>query len=119
MARFNVTVVRTDEYEIEIDESVWTKDAIEDWGNIFWGGSSVEDVASSLGEAWMKQGAGYFKEGFGFVIELDSNGNKKNIPCKNEKGNYGFLPEEKFAKGLTIKPLSEDFDYEVSVIKIR
>lgn len=119
MAKFNVTVVRTDEYEIDIDESVWTKEEIKDWGNIFWGGSSLRDVASSLGEAWMKQGAGYFKEGFGYVRELDSNGLPKSIPYKDENGNYGELPEEKYSKGLTIKPISEDEDYEVSVSVVR
>lgn len=118
MAKFNVTVVRTDEYEIEIDENVWTKEEIKEWGNTFWGGSSLRDVASALGTAWMKQGADYFKEGFGYVRELDSNGSPKHIPYKDEKGNYGNLPEEKYAKGLSIKPISEDENYEVEVSRM-
>jgi hypothetical protein len=118
MAKFNVTVVRSDEYEIEIDESVWTKEEIKEWGNTFYGGSSLRDVASSLGEAWMKQGSGYFKEGFGYVRELDGNGNPKTIPFKDDEGNYCNLPDEKYTKGLTIRPITEDENYEVEVSRV-
>lgn len=118
MAKFKVTVVRTDEYEIDIDESVWTKEEIKEWGKIFWGGTSLRDVASALGEAWMKQGAGFFKEGFGYVRELDSKGSPKKIPVKNEKGEFDFLPDEKFAKGLTLRPINEDESYEVDVRRV-
>lgn len=118
MAKFKVTVVRTDEYEIEVDENIWTECEIKEWGNTFWGGSSLRDVASALGIAWMKEGRAFFKEGFGYVRELDSNGNPNSIPYKDESGNYSNMPDEKYAKGLSIKPISEDEDYEINALRI-
>ena len=119
MPKYKVKVTRTDEYEIEIDASVWTKEAIEAWGNTFSGGNSLGHVVCALGKAWMRQDSGFHKEGFGYVRELDSNGIKQNIPFKDEVGNYGSLPDERYTKGLTIRPITEDEDYKVDAFWIR
>ncbi len=114
MPKFNVTVTRTDTYIIDVDDTVWTPAEIEDWGNIFWGGLTPEDVASSLATARFCHG-NEFLEGFGYVREVDSEGTKiGNIYTDN----FSPLPEEEYAKGLTIYCESEDetLDVDISLI---
>lgn len=119
MAKFKITVTRTDEYEIEVDEKVWTTDVIQTWGDTFWGGEDIEDVAKLLAVQWMKQDGSYFKEGFGFVKELNSSNEIKGVPYTDKDGKFAYpLPVSEYAEGLSIKPIVEDEEYDVEVENI-
>lgn len=116
MPKFKVQVTRVDEYEIDIDESVWDKKALEDWGSVFHTVNSVEDIAKDLAISWMRFEDDYFKEGYGYVKELDNDGKVKGIPYKTDDGKFGYpLPEERYTAGITIKPISQDEDYETEI----
>lgn len=116
MAKFKVTVTRVDEYEIEIDENVWDEKALEDWSSVFHPVSDAEDVAKNFAVAWMRNEDKYFIEGYGYVKEFDQSGNLKGVPYRDEKGEFAYpLPEDRYAKGISIVALSQDEDYETEV----
>jgi hypothetical protein len=111
----HVTITRTDEYIIEIDEEIygkpeWQQEFSRYFHNID-GDDWAEDIAKDLAYAEM-QDVGRFIEGYGRVPRDGSRGydsedfrNGKQLP-DNE------LPE--FAPGLNICVIStNDFDYEV------
>lgn len=35
MKKYNVRAIRTDRYEIEIDETIWTPEVLETWSSFF------------------------------------------------------------------------------------
>jgi hypothetical protein len=118
--KFKATVTRVDEYEIEVDENVWDKEALKDWSSVFSPVDSVEDVAKDFAVAFMRNDNSYFIEGYGYVKELNKEGALKGVPYRDEKGNFCYpLPEEKYTKGISIKPLSHDYDYETELEKIK
>lgn len=114
MRKFKVIVTRTDEYNIEIDESIWTPEEIKDWGKTFWGGETLKDVVAPLAIAWMNQGASNFKEGFGYVKQVDSVGTEESFLYRSEDGEVGIIPEEKYCLGIKVEVVSED-DYETQI----
>lgn len=114
MSKFLVTVTRVDEYEVEVDETIWTNEELKDWSKTFHDVQNTEDFARLLAITWMRTENSHFKEGYGYIKELDENGKVKGIPFKNENGELDYpMPEENYTKGLTIKPISQDDNYEV------
>lgn len=116
MAKFNITVTRTDEYIIDIDESVYTKEALEAWSEVFATVENIEDFAKDFAVAWMRNEDKYFIEGYGYVKEFMENGTLKGIPYRKEDGSFGFpMPVDHYAKGISITPVSQDDDYETEL----
>ncbi len=113
--KFNITVTRTDEYEIDIDENIWTPEEIKSWASVFYDANSPEDIAKHFAISFMRNDNSYHIEGFGYVPELRKDGTVKSVPYRDENGKYCELPEEKFTKGLTIYPITKDEDYETEV----
>lgn len=116
--KYKVQVIRTDEYEIEIDENVWNETELKDWSSIFWKVSSTEDVAKNFAIAFMRNEDRYFIEGYGYVKEYLKNGTLRSVPYHDEKGNYMELPEEKYSKGISITAISQDDEYETEISQI-
>lgn len=120
MAKFKVTVTRVDEYEIEVDEKVWDEKALNDWSSVFYDVDSVEDVAKNFAVAWMRNENNYFIEGYGYVRQLDKKGETVGVPYRDDKGEFAYpLPDDKYAKGISIKPITQDDDYETDVINLK
>lgn len=114
MKQYTVEVKRTDEFKIEIDETVWDKEALSDWSSIFWKLESVEDLAHSVAEAISRNGSEKnFIEGFGNIKVLYRDGDEKT-KYKKEDGNW--VKDEVYCKGITVTIISEDDDYETETI---
>lgn len=119
MSKFKVTVTRVDEYEIEIDESIWDEKALKDWASVFFDVKDAAEFAKHFAIAWMRNDDKYFIEGYGYVKEFDKNGELKGIPYRKEDGEFGYpLPEEKYSKGISIVAISQDDDYDTEIEKI-
>ena len=106
-------VTRIDEYEIEIDEQVWDKQALKDWGDVFWKMNDLEDLAKAVAIAVMRYGLGKYMEGFGRVKQVRKNGLEITQYEKDDNGEYQVIKD--FTKGLLVIVHNEDEDYSASV----
>lgn len=98
--KFKVIATRTDEYIVEIDETLYNEEWRESFSNHFWDLDSTEDVAADLALAQIKRGDSH-KEGYGYV--------KKN-------GKLPFpIHDKEPSEGLNIQVISEDYDYDTEV----
>ena len=68
MKKFKCTVEKTYEYEIEIDETIWTEKAIKDWADSFYDADDIEDVARILAKMKTNYADGELIEGFGIPM---------------------------------------------------
>ena len=72
MKKYVVTVTRTVEYEVEIDETTYNEEAQEDFERYFWplpiGDIPAEGFAKALAEQSIRQGVNTFIEGFGEIL---------------------------------------------------
>ena len=65
MNKFKCTITKTTEYEIEIDESVWTNEALKNWSSVFEDVESQQELAEVLAQRMEDHCPGEFIEGFG------------------------------------------------------
>lgn len=115
MKKFKIEVIRTDEFEVEIDETVWDKEALKDWSSVFWTVESAEELAHSVAEAVSRNGSqSNFIEGFGNIKTLYRDGAEKTKYRKDENGEW--VKDNDYANGITIRIISEDDDYETETI---
>lgn len=74
MKKFKITVTRTVEYEVEVDETIYTDEAREGWEDTFFelpGDDSAEAFARGLAEQSVSLGVNEFIEGFGRVMQYE------------------------------------------------
>ena len=72
MRKFKVTVTRTVEYEVEVDETVYTDEARKGWEGTFWTldqEDNAEAFACALAEQSVRLGVNEFIEGFARVMQ--------------------------------------------------
>ena len=117
-----VTVTRTVEYEIEVDETLWGKECAEKWQNTFWDlpvdyDATNEDpdeeaaiaFARGLAEQSARLGSNQFIEGFGMCATSkdyadawnNSSGGKQN-PATN---------------GLYLRELDDDIQSDFEIVR--
>ena len=65
MKKFKCEVTKTYNYEIEIDETVWTEEELKNWSEIFQDVDSLQDVVEILAMMKTNYDSGEFIEGFG------------------------------------------------------
>lgn len=65
MKKFKAIVTKTYEYEIEIDDKVWTDENIIIWESVFQPVNNLEDVVEKLALMKTRYENGEFMEGFG------------------------------------------------------
>lgn len=110
--KFKVTVTRTDEYIIELDENIYNEAWLADFSKVFYD-FNIREVAEHLAQFQARFGSVHdFIEGFGYVTR---NG---KLPFGNADfdANGNWLPEDQRrqpAPGLNIVILSEDEDLEI------
>lgn len=119
MKKFTVVVTRTDEYEIEVDETIYNDAWRADFKKSFWPISSPRDIARNLASYQARFGSSEsFIEGYGYVTR------DGKLPYSrsdfDKKGE--LLPEDKRRKaapGLNIIIIDEDNDITVDITEIK
>jgi len=109
-------VTRVDTFKIEIDETIWNKEALKDWSNTFFEVETVEDLAKHLAQLVARLGSCEFYEGFGRVQTYIKDGYKLTQYVKNDKEN-AYEKCNVFCKGIELFIISEDNDCEVEIIQ--
>lgn len=97
MKKFRIKVVKEAEYEIEVDDNVWTEKELEDFRKVFYQLHSTQEVAETVAEMYFEQGQGCFLEGFG-------------IPMVNGRDPYFVYGDNKnsISKDIIVHEISED-----------
>ena len=119
MRKFTVVVTRTDEYEIEVDDTIYNDAWRADFKKSFWPVSGPRDVACNLAGHQARHGSGdSFIEGYG---EVTRDGKLPYSPADFDKKGK-LLPEDKRRQavpGLNIIIVDEDNDIEFDVTEIK
>lgn len=118
MKRFHVTVTRTDEYIIEVDEAIYNEEWKKDFEEHFFNVRTLEDVASHLAQYQARFSDHDFIEGFGYV----KRDGKLPFSLADYDGYGDLLPRSKRRRpvpGLNIIIKSEDNQIEIDVEEIK
>ena len=120
MKKFKVTVIRTSEYEIEIDEKLWNAEEQKKWEKVFYELPYYNDenpdieAAAGFAEALAReschQGIHSFIEGFGCCASSKEEADIYNSFVKKQ----GVT---RCTEGLYIRETSTDYDCETKEIK--
>lgn len=103
MKKFKCTVTKETTMDIEIDDSVWTDEEIEEWQRHFYDAKNIEDIAKHVAIMKAETEDGEFIEGFG-------------IPLINGKKPYEFLKDKDIATSIDIRNQSKDLYVDVEEI---
>lgn len=115
MQKFKVTITRIDEYEISIDETVWTPEELKNWSKSFYPTENTKELAKHVAGAIFHSGSGDgFMEGFAIVKQLRND----NTPMFQMHHGKKVL-EEDYTKGLLAKIIDENEDIEFEVEEIK
>lgn len=111
MSTFKITVIRTDEYKIEVEESVWTPEVIKDWAKTFYPAQDTEDIAKYLAGAIMNMGSSQgFIEGFGYVRMF-----RPDSSLKEQFSGFKKIKEEEYSEGIKAIIIDENEEYEYEI----
>lgn len=113
MKKYKVNAIRTDEYEIEIDENIWTEEALEAWNRVFGGCDDLEDLIRYLSFSLLRFGYERFLEGFGYVYTINKKGEKLSQYERDDDGNWIIVSD--FANGIKVKIITEDDDHDFEI----
>jgi len=115
MKKFKIEVIRTDFYEVEVDENIWTKEELKKWSNVFYPAENQKELAENLANSIMRLGSDYgFIEGFGYVKTFRCDGSQR----KHFEG-LKEVPDDKYANGISIKIINENDDYEINSYEVK
>ena len=103
MIKFKCTVTRETSMEIEIDESIWTPEAIRAWSKSFYDADDLSDVVEHVARLKSKYDDGEFIDGFG-------------IPMIDSKKPYPYIEDYQMAKDINICNQSVETDIDVEEI---
>ena len=95
MKKYKVTVTRTTEYEVEVDENIYTEENRESWEHTFWnldGDEPTESFARGLAEQSIRLGVNEFIEGFARVMENKEQAERYKEHCDDINDNM-FIRE--------------------------
>lgn len=96
---------------------MWTNEVLKNWSSFFVDCDDLEDLAKHLSSMLLRYGCEKFLEGFGYVYTENDNGVQFSQYEYNEKGELVKVSE--FAKGIKVKVVSmdDDYDYEINEIQ--
>ena len=95
MRKFKVTVTRTVDYEVEVDETVYTDEARKGWEETFWRldpDDNSEAFACALAEQSVRLGVNEYIEGFGCVVQ-DKDQAEIYKKCRGDINDNMFIRE--------------------------
>lgn len=111
MSKFRITVERTDEFEIEVDENIYTAAELSEWSKVFTKCNSLEEFAEILATQMSRLGSDqWFFEGFGYVQVLRNDGSERKI-----FNGSGEVSAQKITPGIKVRVISEDEDLETTI----
>lgn len=116
LEKFKIEVIKTDEFEVEVDSDIWNEEMRIQFGKSFWDLDDTADVAKSLADSVSRKGLEEFYEGFGIVKTLYSDGSVRKQWYTDEKGKLKFRTDDDYTKGITIRVISMDDDVEANLI---
>lgn len=103
MKKFKCTVTRETTMEVEIDESIWTPEAIGVWSKSFYNAHDLSGVAEHVARLKSIYDDGEFIEGIG-------------VPMVDGKSPYPYIKDDGIAKDINICHQIIDTDVEVEEI---
>lgn len=116
--KYTVEVVRTDEFEIEIDDSIYTDEFIETWSESFYDteeGSRQEDFVKHLASGLTRAGIANGLEGFGYVKQKFASKNKGVLLSQYSQTKK--ITEEDYSPGISVKIHQYDDDYQTEIFE--
>ena len=116
MKKFKINAIRTDEYIVEIDETVWNKEALNTWNKFFGGCDTIQELAEHISFLILRFGYERFLEGFGYLYVQDENCRQKTLYKCDDAGKMVFVTE--FAEGIRVTIISEDDEYDFETEKL-
>lgn len=116
MKKYDIQAIRTDQYQVEIDETVWTDEALESWSSVFIDLENTQSLAEHIAFLLMRLGYERFIEGFGYIQVQNGDGYQYSQFERDDKGN--IVPVTEFAKGIKVIIISEDDDYSFETEQI-
>lgn len=119
LKKYKVEVTRVDEYEITIDDSIYTDEVIEQWSESFFETEEderLEDFVKHLAKGITCAGKAEPLEGFGFVKQKFHSMEDGDLldQCKAEMKK---VTEEDYSPGLLVNIISFDDEYETEIFK--
>lgn len=118
IVRYNVEVIRKDEYEIAIDDAIWTPEAIQEWSKHFTNSKGKKDIASHLAKAIAHEGTKQHLEGFGYVKQKSTLAPEGMFLHQNTLDRK-TVTEDKYTEGLLVTIIQHKEDYETELMKLR
>lgn len=109
MNKFKINAIRTDEYIIEIDETVWNQEALDAWNSVFGGCDTLQELAEHISFLILRFGYERFLEGCGYLYVQDEDGRQKTLYKHDDNGKLVFVTE--FAEGIKVTIITEDDGY--------
>ncbi|MFW0737603.1 hypothetical protein [Flavobacterium sp. T12S277] len=120
LRKYKVEVTRIDEYEIEIDDAIYTNEVIEQWSESFFETDEdcrQEDFAKHLAKGLTRGGIKDGLEGFGFVKQKFHKMPVGELLTQYSSG-LKKVTEEEYSPGLFVNIICHDDDYETEVFTI-
>lgn len=117
--KYRVEVVRTDEYEIEIDDAIYTDEVIEQWSEHFYDtdeDSRQEDFAKHLASSITSGGKANWLEGFGFIKQRHHSMVHTDHYTQFSPGPKK-VTEEQYSPGVVVSIINYDDDYLIETFK--
>ncbi|MEO8532832.1 MAG: hypothetical protein ABI441_03745 [Flavobacterium sp.] len=115
--KYKVEVTRVDEYEIEIDDAIYTDDVIEQWSEIFFNtdeDTRQEDFAKHLASGITSAGIKEVLEGFGYVKQKHHNTSDGDI-LPQYTSQLKKVTEEEYSPGILVNIISHNDDYTTEI----
>ncbi|MEN9909091.1 MAG: hypothetical protein RLZZ540_2240 [Bacteroidota bacterium] len=117
--KFAVAVIRKDEYEVEIDDSIYSDEFLEQWTETFYHteeGKRQEDFVKHLANAITANHLAKGLEGFGYVKQKYSSMAEGDF-LRQINSELKNVTEEEYAPGLSVNIISYDLDYKNGVVE--
>lgn len=115
--KYKIEVTRVDEYEIEIDDAIYTDEVIEEWSESFYetdDDSRQEDFVKHLAKSITSAGIQEGIEGFGHVKQQYYSMDEGDFLTQYSDGLKEVTTEE-YSPGLLVKIISHKGDYETEI----
>lgn len=115
--KFKIEVTRVDEYVIEVDDSMYTDEFIEQWSESFYEtneDSRQEDFAKHLASALTSEGLTRGIEGFGYIKQKLFRDDVNHL-LTQYSSELKTITEEDYSPGLLVDIIQYDEDYEIEV----